>query len=160
MYRTIPLSAALLLLTACGSSKPAPAPAPAPTNGDLAPASVANKIIEMDGNGAESCSTPDGSRKWTSWQVEEYPCIFAYNFDAKNRYRVNFNPTAHAYLSYRKTGPNTARIDNYGAENHGTYILTFTTPTSGTATNEGSANGRDYKTRNISFTISQPGEAQ
>ena len=53
-----------LTLTACGSSKHSPAPAPAPANGDLAPASVANKIIEMDGNGAESCSTPDGSRKW------------------------------------------------------------------------------------------------
>lgn len=151
MFRHLTLCATACIIAAC-SHKPVAAPSTAAT-GDLAPATVANKIIEMDGNGAESCSAPDGTQKWSDWQLEEYPCVFAYNFDANDHYRVNFNPTARAFLTYKKTGPTTARISNKGAENHGTYTLSFETPTSGTATNEGSANGRDYKTRNIKFNI-------
>lgn len=120
---------------------------------DIAPASVAGRIIEMDGNGAESCSAPQGTQQWTEWIVEEHPCVFAYSFDDTNRYRVNFNPTDKAYLSYEKSGPDSAVIRNTGAPNHGTYTLHFETPTEGTATNNGSANGRDYMTRKIKFSI-------
>ena len=119
----------------------------------IAPASVAGRIIEMDGHGAESCSAPQGTQKWTEWIVEEHPCVFAYSFDDTNRYRVNFNPTDKAYLSYEKSGPDAAVIRNTGAPNHGTYTLHFETPTEGTATNNGSANGRDYMTRKIKFSI-------
>ncbi len=120
---------------------------------DIAPATVAGRIIEMDGNGAESCSAPHGSQKWTEWETEEYPCVFAYSFDETNRYRVNFNPTDKAFLTYVKVGPDSAIISNHGAPNHGTYTLHFETPTEGTATNNGSANGRDYMTRKIKFSI-------
>ncbi|MBQ7024662.1 MAG: hypothetical protein IJN29_13860 [Akkermansia sp.] len=119
----------------------------------IAPVSVAGRIIEMDGNGAESCSAPQGTQQWTEWIVEEHPCVFAYSFDDTNRYRVNFNPTDKAYLSYEKSGPDSAVIRNTGAPNHGTYTLHFETPTEGTATNNGSANGRDYMTRKIKFSI-------
>ena len=120
---------------------------------DIAPASVAGRIIEMDGNGAESCSAPHGSQQWTEWMEEEHPCVFAYTFDNASRYRVNFNPTDKAFLTYIKVGPDTAVIRNQGAPNHGTYTLHFETPTEGTATNNGSANGRDYMTRKIKFSI-------
>ena len=120
---------------------------------DIAPASVAGRIIEMDGNGAESCSAPHGSQQWTEWMGEEHPCVFAYTFDNTSRYRVNFNPTDKAFLTYIKVGPDTAVIRNQGAPNHGTYTLHFETPTEGTATNNGSANGRDYMTRKIKFSI-------
>ena len=120
---------------------------------DIAPASVAGRIIEMDGNGAESCSAPHGSQQWTEWMEEEHPCVFAYTFDNTSRHRVNFNPTDKAFLTYIKVGPDTAVIRNQGAPNHGTYTLHFETPTEGTATNNGSANGRDYMTRKIKFSI-------
>lgn len=139
------------LTAACTSTTPAPT---APQ--DIAPASVAGLIIEMDGNGAESCSARMHSHKWTEWQPEENPCTFAYEFDSNNHYRVNFAPATKAYLTYKKAGPNTAVINNNGAPNHGIYTLSFDTPTSGTATNIGSANGRNYMTRNIKFRIITP----
>ena len=132
-----------MMLVACSTTPKA----------DLAPAGVGGRIIEMDGNGAESCSTPSGKQEWTEWTTEEYPCVFAYTFDETNRYRVNFNPTDKAYLTYKKTGPDSAIIRNTGAPNHGTYTLHFETPTEGTATNNGESNGRDYMTRNIKFSI-------
>lgn len=141
--KTTALLMATLLLAACSKAP----------KGDLAPAGVAGKIIEMDGHPAESCSSPIGQQKWTEWIPEEHPCVFAYTFDETNRYRVNFNPTDIAYLTYEKAGPNTAIIRNYGAPNHGTYTLNFETPTTGTATNNGQSNGRDYMTRKIKFSI-------
>ena len=120
---------------------------------NIAPASVAGRIVEMDGTGAESCSSVHGAQKWSEWQEEEFPCVFAYNFDESNRFHITFNPTEKAHLTYEKVGPASAVIRNVGAPNHGTYTLDFDSPTEGTATNSGTAYGRDYMTRKIKFTI-------
>ncbi|MBQ2380569.1 MAG: hypothetical protein II295_09300 [Akkermansia sp.] len=147
MMKYTALLSACLLLASCSTTTSTT------EKQDIAPTSVAGRIIEMDGNGAESCSANHGTQKWSEWMLEEYPCVFAYNFDETNRYRVNFNPGVKAYLTYEKVGPDSAVIRNFGAPNHGTYTLHFDTPTEGTATNNGTVDGKDYMTRKIKFTV-------
>ena len=120
---------------------------------DLAPESVAEKIIRLDDTNTQIQERPIGSAEWSEWKEFKYGCAFDFNFDANNQYRITLNPCETTCLTYKKTGPATAEIYCEAAENAHTCYLKFDTATTGTATKEGYGEGCDYKQRHIQFSI-------
>ena len=132
-----------LVLTSCSSvNQP-----------DMAPDSVAGRIITLDDRHAQICECPVGSGEWSAWTNFRYGCRFDFPFDANNQYRTAITPTETTCMTYRKTGANTGEIRFESAEMAHTCYLNFDTPTSGTATKEGYGADNDYKQRNIQFQI-------
>lgn len=120
---------------------------------ELAPESVAGRIIRLDDRRAQICECPVGSGEWSAWTNFRYGCRFDFPFDANNQYRTAITPTETTCMTYRKTGAGCAEIRYESAECSHTCYLNFTTPTTGTATKKGYSEGSEYKQRNIQFSI-------
>lgn len=132
-----------LLLTGCSTV----------TVPELAPESVAGRIIRLDDRFTQICERPVGSEEWSAWTNFQYGCSFDFPFDANNQYRTALNPSETTCLTYKKTGARSAEIRYESAESAHTCYLNFTSATTGTATKEGYGEGSEYKQRNIQFHI-------
>lgn len=132
-----------MVLTSC-STVPVP---------ELAPESVAGRIIRLDDRRAQICECPIGSADWSAWQSFRYGSVLDIPFDASNQYKRELPAGETSSMTYRKTGPGTGEIRFESAEMAHTCYLNFDTPTSGTATKEGYGADNDYKQRNIQFQI-------
>lgn len=120
---------------------------------NLAPESVAGRVIRLDDRHTQLSERCYGSEQWSDWSDFKYGCVFDFPFDASNQYRLAYNPSESTCMTYRKTGPTTAEIRCESAENAHTCYLSFDTPVSGTATKVGYGEGSDFKQRNIQFQI-------
>lgn len=132
-----------LLLTGCSTV----------TVPELAPESVAGRIICLDDRFTQICERPIEGGQWSAWTDFKYGCVFDFPFDANNQYRTALNPSETTCQTYKKTGPDSAEIYYESAESTHTCYLKFETPTSGTATKEGYGEGNDYKQRGMLFSI-------
>ena len=120
---------------------------------ELAPESVAGRIIRLDDRFTQICERPIEGGQWSAWTDFKYGCVFDFPFDTNNQYRIALNPSEATCQTYKKTGPDRAEIYYESAESTNTCYLKFEAPTSGTATKEGYGEGSDYKQRNIRFSI-------
>lgn len=120
---------------------------------ELAPESVAGRIIRLDDRRAQICECPMGSANWSAWQSFRYGSVIDASFDTNNQYRRTQPVGETSCMTYRKTGANTGEIRFESAEMAHTCYLNFDTPISGTATKEGYGADNDYKQRNIQFQI-------
>ena len=120
---------------------------------ELAPESVAGRVIRLDDRHTQLSERSFGSEEWSAWNDFQYGCVFDFLFDASNQYRLAYNPSESTCMTYRKTGPATAEIRCESAESAHTCYLSFDTPVSGTAIKVGYGEGADFKQRNIQFQI-------
>lgn len=120
---------------------------------DLAPESVAGRIIRLDDRFTQICERPIEGGEWSAWTDFKYGCVFDFPFDANNQYRTALNPSETTCQTYKKTGPASAEIYYESAESTHTCYLNFETPTSGTASKAGYGEGNDYKQRGMRFSI-------
>ncbi len=132
-----------LLLTSCSTV----------TVPELAPESVAGRIICQDDRFTQICERPIEGGQRSAWTDFKYGCVFDFPFDDNNQYRTALNPSETTCQTYKKTGPASAEIYYESAESTHTCYLNFEPPTSGTATKEGYGEGNDYKQRGMKFSI-------
>ena len=109
-------------------------PASPVTKAGYAPNSVAHKTVKFLYNDGNTSS---------------------FTFGKSNRATISreIPPGYGNFVSYTKTGSNTARIEWAEWEFMGTYIMTFTSPTSGTATATQEGEGTNEHYVNVAFTI-------
>ena len=109
-------------------------PAPPVTKVGYAPNSVAYKTIKFLYNNGNTSS---------------------FTFGKSNRATISSEipPGYGNSVSYTKTGANTATIEWAEWEFMGSYIMTFTSPTSGTATATEGGEGLNERYVNVAFTI-------
>ncbi len=89
------------------------------------------------------------------WTIAEYAKNNSYTtpyFGSDNSCKDNYPDDPNSFV-YKKVGAKTATVQIEGYEVMATYQMTFTTPTSGTATCTGGDDGGGFSDKNIRFTI-------
>ncbi|MDO5470756.1 MAG: hypothetical protein Q4F38_05585 [Akkermansia sp.] len=162
-----------------GESDPEPMPTPEaidaaesnpePTilaGGDLAPENLGDKTVVFNYESSQYKYSEDGEdvSGWQSYQnakknvksCAEVFIIVGLNPEAtRNILSPNTTANGDKYV-YRKTGPNTGTLDVSRSNSDRTYTITFTSPTTGTATEEIFVGSMQGNVRNIRFVIPGP----
>lgn len=158
--------ASSVLCNCAGKSSHAPAQItaqPAQINANLAPQNVKGKLIVFNHANATTRKKNEATGSWSGWtRSQEGTLNWDYfkdlsdtHIDAKGRTAVR-GFEGDDYVFYTKTSGSTAEVRLNGSDGSSEiYVLKFTTPTSGIATQISTdEEGALYsETNNISFTI-------
>lgn len=123
-----------------------------------APSSVKGKKIVMDFSSAQRHQRMTGDTQWGAWQKCGNHTITTRAFGSNNKCLNEKEGGEVCYWSYKKTGPQSASLDNGISGESGlgfptSYTLTFDSATTGTAVEQTGEEGMESETTGIRFSI-------